>query len=520
MKQPSASSLLAGAPDEGRDWESQYDVVVAGYGYAGAMAAIAAADAGAKVAIFEKMARPGGNSILSGGSCIFGSDYDETLGYLRMTCDNATDDEVLVAMAAGMVGLPDLMEPLVQSAGFDLVYLDRAEGAYPFPGGRQLRAMRVTRNQEFHGFDFVTGGRAGQALFAVCSANVESRPNIEVFMSTQVDRLVRIGREVVGCEVSSQGRSYRVAARQAVVLCTGGFEHNRRLQRHYLGTADFSSASPLGSTGDGILMGQEAGGALWHMWHLHGSYGFRLPDVVIGIRHAFVGPRAEERGPMPWILVDGQGRRFMNEYPPAPQDTPIRELIYYNADSQTYPRIPSFLVFDDDGRRMGPIGRPVMNEPSLAYEWSDDNLREVASGYIKQGKSISDLAKVTGIEAKALSNTLARWNESCGAGRDDDFGRPGWSMLPIQAKPLYVVPVYPLITNTQGGLVHDSLQHVLDPFGEPIPRLYKAGENGSIYGHLYLLGGNNTECLVGGWIAGTNAAREPASSLIDGSAHG
>lgn len=507
-KQPSLQS--AAARDDGRDWDATYDVIVAGYGYSGAMAAIAAADEGAKVALLEKMPRPGGNSVLSGGSCIFGTDYDETLAYLRATCDNATDDEVLAAMAAGMVGLPDLMEPLVQAAGFGMVYLDRAEGAYPFPGGRQLRAMRVTRNENFHGFDFVTGGRAGQALFAVCTANVESRPNIDVLMATQVDRLVRDGREIVGCEVSSDGRSRRIAARNAVVLCTGGFEHNQRLQRHHLGTADFSSASPLGSTGDGILMGQEAGGAIWHMWHLHGSYGFRLPHTAVGIRHAFVGPRDRERGPMPWILVDGQGRRFMNEYPPAPQDTPIRDLIYYNADTQTYPRIPSFLVFDEAGRGMGPIGRPVMNDPSLAYDWSDDNLREVEAGVIRQAQSVEDLAREVAIEASVFAKTIARWNELCLSRRDDDYQRPGWSMTPIEAKPLYIVPVYPLITNTQGGLVHDSQQRVLDPFGQPIPRLFKAGENGSIYGHLYLLGGNNTECLVGGWIAGENAAREAA----------
>jgi succinate dehydrogenase/fumarate reductase flavoprotein subunit len=494
--------------------ESEYDVIVAGYGYAGAMAAIAAADGGATVALFEKMPHPGGNSVLSGGSCIFGTDYDETLAYLRMTCDDATDDEVLAVMAAGMVDLPNLMEPLVEAAGFGMVYLDRAEGAYPFPGGRQFRAMRVTRNEKFRGFEHVTGGRAGQALFAVCTANVERRPGIDVFLSTQVDRLVQVDGEVAGCEVTANGNTRRVMARRAVVLCTGGFEHNRRLQRHYLGTADFSSASPTGSTGDGILMGQEVGAALWHMWHLHGSYGFRMPNVGLGIRHAFVGPRDNERGPMPWIVVDQHGHRFANEYPPAPQDTPIRDLTYYDPDTQTYPRVPSYLIFDEEGRGLGPIGRPVMNEPSLAYEWSADNLKEVDSGFIRRAGSIDGLAEAVGLDRQTLAATLSRWNDACDARQDEDFGRPGWSMHPIRTRPFYIVPVYPIITNTQGGLVHDARQQVLNPWGQPIPRLYKAGENGSIYGHLYLLGGNNTECLVGGWIAGANAAKE----LVRGSA--
>jgi succinate dehydrogenase/fumarate reductase flavoprotein subunit len=485
-----------------------YDVVVAGYGYSGAMTAIAAADAGAKVALFEKMPRPGGNSIVSGGACVIGTNYEETLAYLRHTCQDATDDDVLVAFAAGMVGLPQLIEPLARSAGFQLAYKDRGEGAYPFPGAKQLRAVRVTRNEAFRGFDFVTGGRAGATLFAMLSENVRSRSGIDVYLSSRIDRLARKGGEVVGCLVTIDGQGYEVAARRAVVLCTGGFEHNRQLQRHYLGTADLISASPLSSTGDGILMGQEAGAALWHMWHVHGSYGFRLPDIQLGIRHAIMGARDSLR-PMPWIVVDGQGHRFMNEYPNAPQDTPIRDLLYFDVDRQIYPRIPSIMLLDEEGLRMGPIGRPVMSDPALAYEWSADNLREVASGYIKEADSLAGLAKLVGVEPRVLSETVGRWNEFCRAGVDSDFNRPGWSMRPIRVEPFYAVPVFPVITNTQGGLVHDSRQRALDPYGAPIRRLYKAGEMGSIFGHLYLLGGNNTECLVGGWIAGTNAAHEP-----------
>ena len=49
---------------------------------------------------------------------------------------------------------------------------------------------------------------------------------------------------------------------------------------------------------------------------------------------------------------------------------------------------------------------------------------------------------------------------------------------------------------------------LIDPYGQPIPRLYAAGEMGSIFGHLYLLAGNNAECFIGGKIAGINAAAE------------
>ena len=74
--------------------------------------------------------------------------------------------------------------------------------------------------------------------------------------------------------------------------------------------------------------------------------------------------------------------------------------------------------------------------------------------------------------------------------------------------PWHVARVWPIVSNTQGGPVHDHAQRVLDPYGEPIPRLYAAGELGSVFGRLYLSGGNLAECFIGGRIAGCEAAAQ------------
>jgi predicted oxidoreductase len=63
-----------------------------------------------------------------------------------------------------------------------------------------------------------------------------------------------------------------------------------------------------------------------------------------------------------------------------------------------------------------------------------------------------------------------------------------------------------VVSNTQGGPRHDSKQSIVNPYGEPIPRLYEAGELGSIWGYLYLVGGNLAECFISGRIAGREAA--------------
>ena len=76
----------------------------------------------------------------------------------------------------------------------------------------------------------------------------------------------------------------------------------------------------------------------------------------------------------------------------------------------------------------------------------------------------------------------------------------------IARAPFAFAPVEPIVSNTQGGPVHDARQRVLDPAGRPIEGLYAAGELGSLFGHLYLSGGNIAECFVGGRIAGAGAA--------------
>ena len=79
-------------------------------------------------------------------------------------------------------------------------------------------------------------------------------------------------------------------------------------------------------------------------------------------------------------------------------------------------------------------------------------------------------------------------------------------MMPIRTPPFLFGRLWPLCANTQGGPVHDARQRVLTPFGEPIGGLYSAGELGSLFGHLYMSGGNLAECFVGGRIAGAEAA--------------
>src|SRR5216684_1302743 len=129
---------------EPKHWDLDYDVVVAGYGYAGGVSAIVASDAGARTVILEKMTHFGGNSILSGGSVTIADNAGLALQYLRRTCLDATDDDVLQVFATGMVDLRGTLDKLSREVDFKTM-VNRQGGSYPFPGTDTITALHISR---------------------------------------------------------------------------------------------------------------------------------------------------------------------------------------------------------------------------------------------------------------------------------------------------------------------------------------------------------------------------------------
>jgi len=508
-------------PDNGlEDFDEITDIIVVGYGFAGGASAIAAADAGREVLLLEKMAVPGGISICSGGGLRVAADADKAFEYLSATNAGTIDTGLLRHFANEMAELPRHFAELAKINGAKIATLDRPAN-YPLPGYETFRFIEI---ESIPGFDAAReyprarSLKAGVNAFKVVDDNVRARPGIEVRLGCAAQRLLRnAAGEVVGLEVRSGRQVARLGARCAVILACGGFEAGVEMQRQHWQIHPVLPAATLGNTGDGIRMGQALGADIAHMWHFHGSYGFRhtdpaypfgirskkLPDWTPGVTEATV--------PMTWILLDRDGRRFMNEYEPYAHDTGHRYMDRYDATRNRFPALPAFMVFDEEGRKRYPVAKSFINDPDIdVYEWSQDNLREVELGILKRADTLEDLARQMQVPAATLRQTLDQWNESCRTGAEDRFGRPAATRVPIAQPPYYFGEIWPVVSNTQGALVHDTRQRVLTPHGEVIPRLYVAGEIGSIWGFLYLSGGNLAECFISGRIAGTDAAtREP-----------
>jgi succinate dehydrogenase/fumarate reductase flavoprotein subunit len=348
----------------------------------------------------------------------------------------------------------------------------------------------------------------------VVADNVDAR-GVEVRFNTKALRLVTNGssNEVIGVTVESNDAVCRIKARRGVILATGGFEGSDEFREQFWEGQPVLPAAARNNTGDGIRMALDLGAALWHMWHFHGAYGFKHsnPEYPYAIRVKRLpdwtpGKESDAQVKMAWILLDRSGRRYMNEYQPYTQDTTQRPMHYFDPVTQSYPRNPSLFICDEKGRKMYPLGRPTSNDEGVLYEWSDDNQKEINSGILKRANTLAELAALLNVHTGRLQESVARWNSFCAQGRDDDFGRPAGTMTPIDTPPFYGAPVWCVVSNTQGGPMHDARQQILDSFGRPIPRLFAVGELGSSFGHLYLSGGNIAECFVTGRVAGRAAA--------------
>ena len=477
-------------------WNKEADVIVVGFGGAGAAAAISAHEAGARVLILEKNTEGGGNTQYSGGTIREYFDVEKAATYIeRLTYGSVPRDHIRVFVEECMQNPAWLRElgaemERADSAGFPdaphvvFPHLPGADGV----GGR----FHVKTN---------TGGGFGGSVWSVLCRNVVSR-NIEILYSTPARHLIRNEPAgIVGVVAESPEGQIRIKARRAVILTSGGFEFNMEMQDQYLALRYDALGNPA-NTGDGIKMALEVGADLWHMTGLSCTVGYCIPEIP-----APVGQMMQVGG---YIYVDQQGNRFVDE---TGTDTHAFNISFSYLDfkSLTYPRFPSYTIFDEDTRRAGPIaksGSMLMGRWTNYYTWSDDNLAEIDKGWIKSAGSVAELAGEIGVRPDILQKTISNYNIYCVGGYDPDFGRPPHHLVPIVRPPFYAIATQPVLINTQGGPKRNSRAQVLDVESRPIKHLYSAGELGSLWGIIYPGAGNVSESVGIGRLAGRKAAAE------------
>jgi succinate dehydrogenase/fumarate reductase flavoprotein subunit len=479
-------------------WEA--DVVVVGFGAAGAAAAVTAYEAGAEVVILEKapQGEHGGNTRVAGQGYLNTSSAADAAAYLNALCGPYAVPQPMVRVWAEEMGRNN--DWLAGLGG------DPQEHQHP-PVGIEFPDLPGSGCvHKFH-----DGPTYGYSLtWQRFESLVTSRP-IRVLYETPGRALLQRERtgEIIGVRAQRRDETILVKARRAVVLTCGGFENNQEMIRNYLPGVPYcyTSGSPY-NEGDGIAMAMAVGADLWHMNNYAGpSMAFKTPEF----RTSFSMQALHFSKVMPggMIVVGPDARRFADEkFKTRHGKVPVNGRWLPLATP-----CPMFMIFDHTLFAAGPLydKHPSHGWTQIIerYDWSKDNSAELARGWIKCAPSLRELATLLNLEPTVLAQSVERWNRSCADGQDTQFGRR-LMLAPIAEPPFYAIELSPSMLNTQGGPRRNERAQIIRPDGTPIPRLYSAGELGSIYSYLYQGTGNIGECLAFGRIAGRNAAAETA----------
>lgn len=207
------------------------DVVVVGYGGAGAAAAIAAHDAGAKVLLIEKSERAGGNTRLSGGTLRELLDNKGAAQYLQAILDNTVSPAVTQAFVDETIK----NSGWIKEIGGEVEKVDA--GPQRFPPSPHVVWPHLPGAAGMGGRWNIIGNSkpGGTNLCNVMIKAIEKR-GIKVLFNTAAKKLTtNDSKEVTGVIANSPKGEIQIKAKRGVILTCGGFQYNEAMQINFLG---------------------------------------------------------------------------------------------------------------------------------------------------------------------------------------------------------------------------------------------------------------------------------------------
>lgn len=420
--------------------------------------------------------------------------------------------------------LQDLRPPLEEIAPFGMNIASGADLQHFLNATRKLPSfLHVLRRLARHVVDRASHGRGlhlvnGNALVARLLKSADDL-GIALLKGAAAVELLRDGERIAGAIVEQQGQRLTIQARRGVVLATGGFPHDlarkSALFPHAPTGREHWSAAPCANTGDGLRLGEAAGG---HVRTDLPHAGAWAPVSLVPKPGGEPGrfPHLVERAKPGALMVRGDGRRFCNE---ADSYHDVMQALF--AATPVGEPAQAWLLCDHAFLRRYGLGR-VRPRPFPIRPW-------LGNGYLKRGATVADLAAACGIDAAGLARTLEAYNAAAAEGLDPEFGRgetpynriqgaadnqPNPCVAPLGPGPFYAVRIVPGSLGTFAGLKTDAQARVLDDHDAPIPGLYAVGNDmSSMMAGRYPAGGITLgPAMTFGYVAAHHAGGIPLAN--------
>jgi fumarate reductase flavoprotein subunit len=454
-------------------FEAAVDVAVIGAGGAGAMAALAAREAGVQVTVLDRDAAPGGATARSSGMIPAAGSAAQAAAQIIDTPQRFADD---IQGKANGTADPTLVESYTRQSAEVLGWLterhgmrfELVEGLAPGHSARRMHALAA---------------RGGTTLLstlysALGQAGVQMKSGARV-----TDLVVDDEQRVLGVRYErASGKSGYLGCRALVLACSGFAANAALVAEHLPDVRALPFAGHDGSQGDALVWGRELGAATADLdgFLAHGS-------IVLA-----------QRLPLPWSLmtegaiqVNRDGERFVNEHEG------------YSESALFVLAQPGSIAFNIYDARVHEIGLTMPNYATA-----------IDAGFVRRGVSMRALADQLGIRRDGLETTVGLVNALCFEDDTDEFGRR-FRATQMLLGPYYGVQVSAALLGTEGGLAIDAGGRVSRPDGSAFPNLVAAGAaargvSGDAGGG-YLEGNGLLAAFVGGFNAGRTAAQLASS---------
>lgn len=524
-------------------WDKVCDVLIVGWGAAGASAALEAKASGADVIVVDRFTG-GGASAKSGGVVYAGGgtrqqikagfkDTPEAMfEYLKHETQGVISDATLKRFCAESSDNLAWLES--KGAPYSHEMPPTGKTSYPadgyylyYSGNEQVPAYQSQHEYAPRGHRTVGKGHGGKVLYHHLQQAC-IREGVQALTQSVVRRLVIdhqgavIGAEVWGLKSGSKeailharwakraealqnfiprycdklrrklaslerehASPILVKARKGVLLSTGGFIFNRELlQTHAPFYRRNFKIGATGCDGSGLRLGQSVHAATDHLQRVS-AWRFINPPVC--------WPKG--------VVVNKQGKRFCNEE--VYGATLGHEICEHQAGK-------AWLILDKKLRQ-----ETFKQCLFGGYWWFQALPAFVLMLFATKGRDTKALASKLGMNVETLKKTLADYNLSIETGKTDPLGKSIGSCQKLNTSALYAIdisvtnPLFPLGALTLGGLkVNEETGQVLDQSGLPITGLYAAGRAAvGIPSNLYISGLSLADCVFSGRRAGRSMSQ-------------
>lgn len=476
-------------------FDEEYDVIVIGSGFAGLSAAAKASERGYTVLVIEKMGRIGGNSVINGGAFAVPNNADQKKFGIKDSSELFIKDCLKAGLGINHV---ELLETIANRASDTLEFAIKCGAKFQIGkkpswfGGHSVPRTYITENM------------SGSGIIKPMTKFVQALPGCKIIRRTRFDDFVLDDKDgVVGVTVrtgyrfnkkllnddteNKTGKRKVFKARKGVILAAGGFSADkvfRKLQDPRLGENQ-DATNHSGATAGAMLKAFQIGAMPIHIsWIQQGPWA--SPDE----RGFGVAPLLTQQGLFKFgIAVDiRNGKRFVNEL----------------SDRKTRADAEYVILHETPGAY--PVAIGTYN--TFAEQILPAVEKGLTTGVMKKFNTVDEFAKAYGIPAKALKETIKKFNAGVKKG-EDEFGKPvkAFNGQGIEDKgPYYGVRLVPKPHHTMGGVkINTKAQVISGNTLKPIPGLYAAGEvTGGTHGASRLGSVAVTDCLTFGMIAGEN----------------